>query len=85
MTGCPECGLPLCNQCIDIKIYSASKGDDATTATEKGLIWHEAECALLKNNSVRISLEGKDEKEASKVKILSGSSMGLKTEILGIV
>ena len=76
----------MCNQCIHIKISSASKGDDAATAaTKKGLVWHEAECALLKNNSVRISLEGKDEKEASKVKILSGSSMGLKTEILEIV
>ena len=43
--------------------------DTNNTYTKKNLLWHEAECALLKNNSVRISLEEKDEKEASKVMI----------------
>ena len=33
----------------------------------KKLLWHDTECQLLKKNSVRVSLEGKDEKEASKV------------------
>ena len=73
MTGCPECGLPLCKQCIDIKVSSGTKNTNGDTATDtkKSLVWHEAECALLKNNSVRISLEEKDEKEASKVRIYS--------------
>ena len=71
MTGCPYCGLPLCNQCIDIKISSGTNTNTETgTNKKKSLIWHEAECRLLKNNSVRVSLEEKDEKEASKVVII---------------
>ena len=75
MAGCPDCGLPLCNQCIDIKISSGTNTNTNTntetgTNKKKSLIWHEAECRLLKNNSVRVSLEEKDEKEASKVVII---------------
>ena len=44
---------------------------DAKTKANPGegkkLLWHDTECQLLKKNSVRVSLEGKDEKEASKV------------------
>ena len=72
MAGCPECGLPLCKHCIDIKISSGTSSNtntntDIGTNKKKCLVWHEAECRLLKNNSVRVSLEEKDEKEASKV------------------
>jgi len=72
VAGCPECGLPLCKHCIDIKISSGTSSNtntntDIGTNKKKCLVWHEAECRLLKNNSVRVSLEEKDEKEASKV------------------
>ena len=65
MTGCPDCGLPLCDQCIDTK---TSPDNDSSNATDKKkLFWHKDECDLLKKNSVKVSLEEKDEKEASKV------------------
>ena len=40
---------------------------NANLGEGKKLLWHDTECQLLKKNSVRVSLEGKDEKEASKV------------------
>ena len=72
MTGCPDCGLPLCDQCIDTKKFPDNDSSNATD--RKKLFWHKAECDLLKKNSVKVSLEEKDEKEASKV-ILSETAM----------